>query len=352
MRVEDSQQYQVMDGGITIRAPRLTFFCELEADSLQALFADSSVIKDLDALEANVSLGILDLTPERAAVVHSLNEAGIPVIAWQLLPMEQGYWFNVNNAAQASSRYKAFKVWSAEYGLQWAGIGVDIELDIRDLLHIKDEKLRLLRTLLARVFNAERVRTAREAYNTLLTEMRMDGYHIDSYQLPLILDERKAGSTLLQRVAGLVELQADREILMLYTSLLRPHGPGVLWSYGEDAHSVGVGITGGGVQVAGIGEVPPLNWDEFSRDLRLAYCLTNDIHIFSLEGCVQQGFLSQLNGFDWDQPICPPHESARQIERLRKGLWMILWGSAHPLLVLTGFVSLVWLLSCLRLGEK
>jgi hypothetical protein len=340
-----------MDGGITIRSPTLTFFCELEADALQALFADSSVIKDLVALEASVSLGILDLTPERAGVVHSLNEAGIPVIAWQLLPMEQGYWFNVSNAAQASARYGAFKGWSAEYGLQWAGIGVDIELDIRDLRQIMDDKLRLLSTLLRRLFNTERVRTAQAAYNALLTEMRVDGYRVDSYHLPLIIDERKAGSTLLQRVAGLVELRADREVLMLYTSILRPRGPGVLWSYGEDAHSVGVGITGGGVQVAGIGDVPPLNWDEFSRDLRLAYCHTNDIHVFSLEGCVQQGFLQQLNGFDWDQPITPPCASARQIERFRKGLRAILWASAHPLVVLAGLVGMVWLLSLLCPGE-
>jgi hypothetical protein len=62
--------------------PRLTFFCELEADALEALFADSSVIGNLATLEASVSLGILDLSPGRAAVVRRLNEAGIPVIAW------------------------------------------------------------------------------------------------------------------------------------------------------------------------------------------------------------------------------------------------------------------------------
>lgn len=230
-----------MDGGITIRAPMLTFFCELEADALQALFADLSVIKDLVALEASVSLGILDLTSERAGVVHSLNEAGIPVIAWQLLPMEQGYWFNVSNAAQASARYGAFKGWSAEYGLQWAGIGVDIELDIRDLRQIMDDKLRLISTLLSRLFNTERVRTAQAAYNALLTEMRVDGYRVDSYHLPLIIDERKAGSTLLQRVAGLVELRADREVLMLYTSILRPRSrrPVELWprrAFGRGGH--------------------------------------------------------------------------------------------------------------------
>ena len=104
--------------------------------------------------------------------------------------------------------------------------------------------------------------------------------------------------------------------------------------------------------MAGIGDVPPLNWDEFSRDLCFANCLTNDIHIFSLEGCVQQGFLQQLNGFDWDQPVNPPCESARQIERFRKGLQAILWASDHPLVVLAGFVSLVWLLSRLRPGVK
>ena len=79
--------------------PRLTFFCELEADALETLFADSSVIDNLVTLEASVSLGILDLSPGRAAVVRRLNEAGIPVIAWQLLPKEQGYWFNLGNAS-------------------------------------------------------------------------------------------------------------------------------------------------------------------------------------------------------------------------------------------------------------
>jgi len=341
-----------MEGVRTIQAPMLTFFCELEADALQALFTDSSVVKDLVALEASVSLGILDLTPERAAVVRRLNEDGIPVIAWQLLPMDQGYWFNISNAPQAATRYRAFKIWSAEYGLIWTGIGVDIEPDIRELQLLMAYKLRLLWTLLRRVFNTERVRTAQAAYGALLTQMRVDGYRVDSYHLPLIVDERTTGSTLIQRIAGLVEVQADREILMLYTSILRPRGPGVLWSYGRGAHSIGVGITGGGVQVAGIGDIPPLNWDEFSRDLRLAHCVTNDIHIFSLEGCVQQGFLQQLIGFDWAQPVTPPYESARKIDRLRKGLRAILWTSAHPFIVLAGLLSLIWLLSRLCYGKQ
>jgi hypothetical protein len=72
--------------------PRLTFFCELETADLQALFEDGSVIEDLQSLNAAVSLGLLDLKPERAEIVRRLNRAGLPVTAWLLLPKEQGYY--------------------------------------------------------------------------------------------------------------------------------------------------------------------------------------------------------------------------------------------------------------------
>jgi hypothetical protein len=329
----------------SIQQPRLTFFCELATSELKSLFADASIIECLSTLKARVGLGILDLESDRASVVQSLNKVEIPVVAWLLLPMEQGYWFNINNAHQATARYHAFKTWTDEYGLHWAGIGLDIEPDIREVERFVTDRPRLLLTLLRRLFNGERVRTAQAAYRALVTQMRSDGYHVDSYHIPLIIDERRAGSTLLQRLAGLVEVPSDREVLMPYTSFLRPHGPGILWSYAADARSIGVGSTGGGVQVAGLGDVPPLSWDEFVRDLRLARRWSDDIHIFSLEGCLKQDFLQSMIDFDWDGPVELPYDSARKIDRLRRALRMILWTSSHPVLILTGLVGLAWLLT-------
>jgi len=40
-------------------------------------------------------------------------------------------------------------------------------------------------------------------------------------------------------------------------------------------------------------------WEELSRDLLLASGVTRDIFVFSLEGCVRQGFLERLLDFDW-----------------------------------------------------
>ena len=332
--------------------PCLTFFCELETDALQALFAERAVMDDLAALGASISLGILDLSPERALVVRRLNQADIPVIAWQLLPKSQGYWYNARNASQATARYLAFKAWTAEHALHWTGIGIDIELDIREIQQLLLNKWRLLPTILRRTFDSERLRRAQAEYSALIQQMRADGYRVDSYLLPWMLDERAAGSTLLQRIGGLVDVPTDREVPMLYTSFMRPYGPGMVWSYAQDVQSVGLGSTGGGVYLEGMPDIRPLDWNEFSRDLRLARRWINDIHVFSLEGCVQQGFLARLKDFDWDQPITPPLEMAEQVERFRKMLRLGLWASAHPFAVLGVTIGALWLFSRLRRNRR
>jgi hypothetical protein len=96
--------------------PKLSFFCELEPEPLMGLFTEA-IIQRLISLKATLCLGILDFSPERAAVVHRLNLSGVPVVAWLLLPKDQGYWFNTGNAAQALDRYEQFRLWSAEQNL-------------------------------------------------------------------------------------------------------------------------------------------------------------------------------------------------------------------------------------------
>jgi hypothetical protein len=297
---------------------RLTFFCELEAEPLRELFADPAVMEHLVGLKASVSLGLLDLGAERASVVRRLHAAGIPVIAWQLLPAEQGYWFNLDNAPQAAARYEAFREWTAAHGLRWDGVGLDIEPDLHELRRLLAGRWRQLLALLRRLRQRERLRRAREAYEALIARIRADGYRVDTYQLPLIVDERQAGSTLLQRLLGVVDLPAEREVLMLYSSFVRPHGAGLLESYGPQARSIGVGSTGGGVELPGAGAAPPLSWEELSGDLRRARRLCADLHVFSLEGCVRQGFLPQLRAFDWSGPEEAPKTTTRRMKLMRR----------------------------------
>jgi hypothetical protein len=298
--------------------PRLTFFCELDAEPLRALFAEPAVLEHLVALRASISLGLMDLSEERAAVARHLHAAGVPVIAWLLLPAEEGYWFNLENAPQALARYTAFHEWTAAHHLSWDGVGMDIEPDLHELRRLLARPWRELPALLRRLGRGEQLRQAQGAYGALAARIREDGYRVDTYQLPLIMDDRLAGSTLLQRLLGLVDVAADREVLMLYSSFVRPYGASLLESYGSQAHSVGVGSTGGGVELPGAGSAPPLSWEELARDLRLARRHCADLHLFSLEGCVRQGFLPRLRDFDWDGPVEAPQKQTRRMERMRR----------------------------------
>ncbi len=322
--------------------PDLTFFTELSVEALTALFDDKSVIRDLKALDAAVSLGILDLSEARAKVIKRLNKAGIPVIAWLLLPEDEGYWFNIDNYEQAAARYKAFKTWTEKFDLQWAGVGLDIEMDIKDTRTLLEQKQtrKFLSTLLHRYMNKRRVFRARQAYEVLVSQIHADGYLVESYHLPFISEERRAHSTVLQRTVGLVDFQADREVLMLYSSFLRPNGAAILWSYAPEADSVGVGNTGGGVDVEGVINLDPLTWEEFSRDLRICVMRQKPVHIFCLEGCIQQGFLSKLNTFDWDKPIALP-DAAVRIRVFRTGITAVLWVLERPWVILLTLASLI-----------
>ena len=328
----------------------LTFACELPADRLVSLFDDETVIDHLAALEAKVSLGILELSPERATVVQKLNEAGVPVVAWLLLPKSQGYWFNADNGPKAVARYAAFQLWTAEHGLVWHGIGVDIEPDIHLMESlVAGNVAKVLPRLLSNAFDRARVARAQAIYATLIVQMRLDGYRVESYQIPFIVDERLAGSQLLQRLLGVVDVPSDREVLMAYTSFMRPAGPGLLWSYGADALAFGggvaVGSTGGGVE---IDQPQVLTWTELVRDLRLAHHWGDEIFVFSLEGCVERGYLRQLRGLDWDVPIDVPLRQAQTVDVVRRAARGLLWASARPSIVLSGLALGVALICIAR----
>ena len=326
--------------------PKLTFACELDPARLAALFADSSVTGDLLALRARVALMCSDFSDERAEVVRRLNAAGVPMVGIPLLPLDRGYYFTADNAVEAAGRYQEWRAWTRRHGLAWAGVGLDIEPDARIYLQIMDNPWGLAPMLLPRLFDQARPERSRTAYRELVDRIRADGWTVENYQFPLIADERRAGSALLQRLA-LVDVRTDREVWMIYSSFMRALGPGLIWSYGPEAAAIGVGTTGGGPDIPGSPQMPSLGWEELARDLRLAARWSDQILIHSLEGCVWQGFLGRLRSFDWTAAVGPP-PGAWAAAGLRRSLRAVLRASAHSRATLGGALtagSLIVLLS-------
>jgi len=340
-----------------MKSPRITFFCQVDTNVLQALFALPDIV-DLATMNASVCLGLVDLSDGRAEVVQRLNRAGVPVIAWLLLPQNQEHGLNLEDQVEAASRYAAFKEWTIRHDLNWSGIGLDFEADyslMQEIVRLTSRPWKLAWLLIRRSLRVRRFSRTVDAYRALMAQIHSDGYPVESYQFPFIVDERLIHSTFLQRALGIFDMPVNKEVLMVYSSFVRPNGAGLIWSYGRRAEALALGSTGEEAEVMrgpNALDPHPLTWEELARDLRLAWVFTNDIYLFSLEGCVRQGMLPKLKNFDWDQPILEPTDSTIKIDAWRNTLRSALWIFVHPLAILSGLLGLGLLWLWLRRRKK
>jgi hypothetical protein len=323
--------------------PQLIFACDRQTNDLAALFTPE-LIADLKDLNAGVALSTEDFTPERAQVVRQLNAAGIPMTAWIALPKDQGYYVNVSTAPQTTARFAEFDKWTTDNGLRWEAVGLDIEPTLNDYGVLLGHKSQLISLALRRALDSGRVQRAHEAYVALIGQMRSRGYKVQTYQLSFIVDERQIHTTLLERIFGLVDVRGDQEILMLYTSFTRQMGAASIWHYGPMAQTIAVGSTASSGDAATDSKNPPLNWEEFSRDLIVAHHFSQVIGVYSLEGCVHQGFMPKLKTMDWTQAVVIPAASLKLSAQSTKGIHAVLWLGSHLLYFIVAFLLLgTWL---------
>ena len=304
-----------------MKPTRLSFFNEQDSPELTALVGDAAVLRELRALGAQVTMGLRDLSAERASAVRRLCDEGIPVGGWLLLPREQGYFATYDNLEAVEARVDAVLRWSELHQVPLSSLGFDFEPDLRELDRLFHHPVRALAAWARRSRDRPRRARALEAYRALISRLRAMGWAVETYQFPLLLEDRAADSHFLQRFCSSLDVPVEREVMMAYSSLFGPLGPGLVEGWTRSSGAVAVGSTGGGVD-----PLPKLSFDELSRDLRLAARVCRDVSIFSLEGCVQHGNLPRLLDFDWTAPVTVPlgqrvgaasvRSSARALARL------------------------------------
>jgi len=327
----------------TAAPPHLIFACDGSASDLEKLLTPQ-LIADLKILNAGVAISTEDFSPERAEIVRRLNAAGVPATAWILLPPDQGFYSNADNAPETLSRFNEFDTWTTKNNLRWAAVGFDIEPNFSQFAALKDHKMQLLGLLLRRAFDSARVRNAQDAYSQIIRQMQARGYVVQTYQLPFIADERKAHSTVLERELGLVDVRGNDEVLMLYPSFNQRIGSALIWKYGPNAQTIAVGITSSSGDAATDAAFPPLNWDEFSNALIVARHFSATVAVYNLRGAIQQGFIARLKTMDWTQPAYISADSIARATRLRRVVRVVLWvGSNLIYLAAAGIVIIACL---------
>jgi hypothetical protein len=287
----------------TFGGPQLFFFCELNGAALQHLLDAHGLLPILSSHGYGVALAIRELDESTAATARLLNRHNVPVVAWLLLASADGEWFHLQNYPQAVERYQAFAHWASERQLAFQAVGLDIEPPSSALNRMQR---RGGHHLLRRVWQAQEhtlYTAARAAYTELVSKMHHDGYEVHTYQLPILADDRRAGTTLAQRTLDIVDLPADVEVLLCYSSAAieafdNDLGGALIESYGPDSDAIAVGAVTprDGREL----KTPALTWQSLRRDLLLAARHTDIMYIYSLEGCVEQNMLLPIGEINWD----------------------------------------------------
>ena len=320
----------------TYAQPKISFFTELGSLDFEQMFSDPELIGSLQQLNAELRVGLIDMDEVSAMTILKLNEANIPLAAWLVLPKEEGYFFHAGNGEKALARYEEFREWTRKYKLQWEAVGIDPEPSLQEIQEAINHPVLASWNAYMRLYDDEMLENAQIAYEKVINAIRQDGYPVESYIFPIIYDERKAGAQSLQKILGILDIKTDKEIAMCYTS-----GPGAepaaILNYGKEADGVAIGSTGGGITIDGVA-LPALDWEAFARDLRLAHHTKKEIHIFSLEGCVKQGFLAQMIDFDFSQPVSLYSKEIQQAESQRVWAERIFRMLDYPLWVSIGLI--------------
>ena len=190
------------------------------------------------------------------------------------MPREQGYWINSLNAWNVSARYQEVRRWVGLHKLNVHGVGLDLEVDRRELEAVSAGNWSKVKEFIQRDDNLTLVRSAQAAMQAVVSQIRSDGYRVESYIAPFILEERHVKSTL-QRLTGLVDVPRGSGIPMLYNSEW-PLGHSLLTSYLTDGivQHAGLGSSGGPGNSIGRGPA-----DDLREDALLAAQAAQSLHL-------------------------------------------------------------------------
>ncbi|MGV3624146.1 MAG: hypothetical protein ACO1OB_25235 [Archangium sp.] len=281
-----------------MKPSRLSFFNEQDPAELSSLVSQKEVRAQLRELDAVVTVGLRDFSDQRAEAVKTLRDDGVKVSAWLLLPREHGYFATHDNGEAVSARVDELLRWSELHSLRFERLGFDFEPDIRELDTLFKSPAAALTKWAGRSRNRARREAAVKHYGELISRVKSEGWNVESYQFPLLLEDRLADSHFFQRFSSSLDVEVHSEVVMAYSSLLGPLGAGLLQSWSPHARAIAVGSTGGGID-----PLPKLSWHEFERDLRVAAQAVREVAVFSLEGTVERDWLPRLRDFDWSAPV-------------------------------------------------
>lgn len=228
-------------------------------------------------------------------LVRKANSLGIPMIAWIVLPYEQGYWAYQGNAKAMFDALKAWAAWKKANHLQFASVAIDQEFSWQNLhtfiAGVTSRNPDKLSGWMRTNIDPSAQCNAFRAYRELISWAHVNGIRIDAAEAPMVADDLEDGNLALQNALQITGSSPgyDEMYLMAYRSAGAQAGadPGSAYAASYYAsmkkHFGDVGQVSLGIP----GQAPYDKLTPLVNDVRMLAGLgAKEIPIYSLESMV------------------------------------------------------------------
>lgn len=164
-----------------------------------------------------IAIATCDFSEGTTKLVQWMNQnfSDVPIVAWLVLPHEQGYWTNEENLEATDARLGDLINWVADNDLAIKGIGFDVELPVQWSAQalkkgIGGYALAVLRRRWEKLYQADkRGEKPNQQFSYIVGRAKGQGIPTEAYTMPKPLSS----------FLGLFEPEGvDREFTMVYTS--------------------------------------------------------------------------------------------------------------------------------------
>lgn len=179
------------------------------------------LLQQLQRRHIGVVVPLRNLTPALAEVLRLLAQASLPVVGRLSALNPPSDWFHVRNYPQALERFQQVHSWLSREQLQLHAVALQVEPPADTLVAAQGLSSRVLARHLWLAHENVLYSAAGAAMVELCAEIHLAGMEVHSLQVPLVIDDRWAGTTLLQRAFDLIPVPADVEIILCQSNLIR-----------------------------------------------------------------------------------------------------------------------------------
>ena len=222
-------------------------------------------------VDANVALERgLHTEDDLRAVCRAADDADVAVLLWPLLPEEEGYWANQEDADAFAEWTRTLVGWAQRDCRHVDGVVIDLEMPIQRMRQLEDVvadgggALQVASVLLSSVDEAA-FEHGRIVFADLVDELHEQGLRVELTALPVVADDVLDGDEGIAQALGtpVMGIDADAISLQVYRSsfdaLFAPaledpttrFGPGLITSYAVtatdtwgDRAALDLGLTG------------------------------------------------------------------------------------------------------------